>query len=576
MTKFTKIDIANAKEILTSIGKDLSKPHLLIGGIAVNHYVKARDSHDIDLICEHEVSQQIIKSFSTEDWVVDDSNDDPERPSFTVTNNSTPGLVIKFGPKITEREAYEYLDWTLFLEDAIEITYKNKAIENIYIPNASYLAYMKLISFHFRSDEKKKLQDIIDFVNLSNHKQFSMALFQSIVKKSQAEDILKNKSDSFVSYYSKIKENTVIYKFIEFFSRSDNEGKESIPVNRASSRGDSNFITQMVDAALFFRDATVFAVDEISQCITNKKVIPNRLLYKTDPGCKKWLELCGSPGYSFFQRSYNNLDSKSEEICGAIISKANRTDFDFVSLGVGDGKKDGLLLSSFLKKQEEGSHLYYYPMDINITMIERAAHNLNQMEEFTVDKDKLRIKPFVGDFFGIDNMELFYNYRKSPNIFSILGNTIGNGEESELIETLQGTIEENDFLIIEINTNQDSESIEKLEKSKISREHDLSPLHAIGVPVRDEDLDYTTIRHGEINRYSIISNTLTSIAECQLDGRRMRRFSVPIKGKIKLSIVHYYNFESFKEHIIQSLKMDVVYQSDTGGVGLLVLHKPIS
>ena len=80
----------------------------------------------------------------------------------------------------------------------------------------------------------------MDFVNLSNHKDFSMTLFQSIVKKNSAESILKEKSNAFVEHYSRIKETTVIYKFVEFFSENNKSSNELS--SKSSTRGNSNFI----------------------------------------------------------------------------------------------------------------------------------------------------------------------------------------------------------------------------------------------------------------------------------------------------------------------------------------------
>jgi hypothetical protein len=206
-------------------------------------------------------------------------------------------------------------------------------------------------------------------------------------------------------------------------------------------------------------------------------------------------------------------------------------------------------------------------------MIETAARNLAKVEEFKSDQNRVRVKPFVGDFFGINNMELFYSYRKSPNIFSILGNTIGNSEESDLINTLRGTIEVGDFTIIEFNTNQKLDSIEKLEKTKIYRQHDISPLTSLGLPVKIDELIYTTVQNDKDPKYSVVENTITSIAEYRLDRRKMKRIGVSIKGNIKLSIVHYYNFDSFNDHMQKTLEMETIYSSNEDGVGIVVLYK---
>lgn len=570
------IDLVVAKQILRDIGKKLTAPHLLIGGLAVNHYIKSRDSHDIDLVCGHNQSQYILQDiFSTTDWRITDRNDDPERPDYEI-RHKVHNILVKFGPKILERnEAYKYIDWKHLIDESNSLTYQNEELANIRIPNPAYLAYMKLISFHTRKDLNKKKADFEDFINLTNIDSFSVSQFHSIIEKHNAAAFLKSNAQSLNKYLEAEKGKSIFFNVFDIFSprREIDDEFDNTEVRKLIDRGGSDFITQMVDAALFFKDATIFAADEISQCIANKKVIPNRLLYKTEPGCKKWLELCNSPDYSFFQRSYKNLNKKSREICDAIVKVANRVDFDLISLGVGDGRKDALLLGELAKRQDNGSYLYYYPMDINITMIERAAQNLSELDEFKNNNNRIKVKPFVGDFFGIDKMDLFYNYRESPNIFSILGNTLGNNDESELIEILKNTITNGDFLIVEVNTNQEEQSIDQLEKNRISREHDLSPLSALGFPVNIDDVKYATIKRGESNKYSIVPNTLTSIGEYTFDKRKVKKFEKPINGKIKLSIVHYYDFEEFKKVLTNELEMIIIYDSNVEGVGIVVLHK---
>ncbi len=130
---------------------------LLIGGIAVNHFVKTRDSHDIDLICTHDQSYKVLKTFPSAEWNVKEENDDPTRPAYVVQNKRDPIIVFKFGPKIVERGAYPYLNWDILGEHAIPLTHKTVPLKHISIPNAAYLAYSQLISFFLRADPAKKV-----------------------------------------------------------------------------------------------------------------------------------------------------------------------------------------------------------------------------------------------------------------------------------------------------------------------------------------------------------------------------------------------------------------------------------
>ena len=126
------LPLAVAKEKLAELDKLLTDRYLLIGGIAVNHYVKSRDSHDIDLICTQDQSYKVLKTFPLDEWNITDGNDDPTRPSYVAHSKKDPRLIISFGPKLVERGAYEYLDWDALSEKSINLTHKMKS-SNIYL-----------------------------------------------------------------------------------------------------------------------------------------------------------------------------------------------------------------------------------------------------------------------------------------------------------------------------------------------------------------------------------------------------------------------------------------------------------
>ena len=379
------------------------------------------------------------------------------------------------------------------------------------------------------------------------------------------------KKDDFLSHYDKIDENSIIFEFLNLFYmvKSDAAHEENDIKQRQQERGSSNFISSMVDAALYFQDATIFASDEIKNYIEKDRVLPYKLLYKTDEGARIWLELCKSPKYTFYTKSFNNLRGEKNEIVQKIVNTANRTDFDLVSLGVGDGEKDSLLIAEFLKKAKADGDVYYYPMDTNDVMIETTAKKLSTTEDIRKNLDKLRIKPFIGDFLGIDKMDLFYNYRKSPNIFSVLGNTIGNYNELGMIQTLQGAVEPGDYVLFEINTDQSfGEKKKEFVKSKENRRHDLAPLKSVGMRYSEKDLKYQFV-DPETNTYTVVEGTVSVLAECLVAEN-----GGP-KKKVKLSVVHYYNFEQFVEHMQKKLNMKVLYQKDKDGVGLVLLHREL-
>jgi hypothetical protein len=188
------IDLQVARNQLERINDVLDKPHLLIGGLAVQRYVPLRDSKDIDLVCESAVARKLLRDlFPTSQWKVENTTDDEYRPSFVVRHQWENLGDICFGPKVLERKAYEFISWEDLLKDGVPFEQRGKPLANIVIPKCSHLAFTKLISFlsRDRAKREKRRQDLQDFVDLSNNTTlFCPQEFLSFVYKAGAWDYL--------------------------------------------------------------------------------------------------------------------------------------------------------------------------------------------------------------------------------------------------------------------------------------------------------------------------------------------------------------------------------------------------
>ncbi len=199
--------IAEAKKQVVRISTFISKPLVLVGGLAVNQYITSRMSRDIDLICSDEMSKKIIdKAFPTMDWSVSDENDDDYRPAFVITNKINKNYpAIKFGPKITERGLYQYIAFEDLFEDAKPFRLQRKEYENILIPSLECLCYMKVISFLCRDKAKtdKLEKDLKDIEDLCNNNSFRLGVFINLVRKHETQEIIKQEFPKRLNYLSK-------------------------------------------------------------------------------------------------------------------------------------------------------------------------------------------------------------------------------------------------------------------------------------------------------------------------------------------------------------------------------------
>lgn len=180
------ITIQIAKEELVRINATLKQPKLLIGGLAVQRYITTRDSKDIDIVCTHSEANDLIKIlYPSHNWDVQEVNDDDYRPSFLITHQYKDIGEIIIGPKITERSPYKFINWEELYQNALPYKFRKSNLGNILIPTCSGLAYTKLIAFLGRNitNIEKRLNDLQDLVDLSNHALFSSRDFLFFIKK---------------------------------------------------------------------------------------------------------------------------------------------------------------------------------------------------------------------------------------------------------------------------------------------------------------------------------------------------------------------------------------------------------
>lgn len=225
-----RIGIKDAKEELVRINSVLTKPHILIGGLAVNQYDISRISTDIDLVLDFNTATDIIqKLYPSLTWNTTDKNNDEIRPSYEIVNRANPELIIRFGPKILQRQPYEFINWNILFTGANKFTYQNKQLDNILVPSPVYLSFTKLISYIARKDSNpgKASADLNDFCNLTNRETWNAIDFYTIVANVNAFDYLIENL-KFSKAEKEILEKSSFYQLVNLF-RSPTEEISKIP-----------------------------------------------------------------------------------------------------------------------------------------------------------------------------------------------------------------------------------------------------------------------------------------------------------------------------------------------------------
>lgn len=170
-----------------------------------------------------------------------------------------------------------------------------------------------------------------------------------------------------------------------------------------------------------------------------KYELPDYLLYTGTGGAKNWLKLDGSGTFPIARRLKDLLEENIESIVRFIPSCMS-----LVSVGVGSGEKEKILLEELIKKKlsekpvSEKVPIRYYPVDISSQLVDLA---LEKVRDLPVER-----KGIVG---FIEDIPLFKEHWRPPVLFCVLGNTFCNYEPEIFLQLIYENIEQGDLLFFD-------------------------------------------------------------------------------------------------------------------------------
>jgi L-histidine N-alpha-methyltransferase len=158
-----------------------------------------------------------------------------------------------------------------------------------------------------------------------------------------------------------------------------------------------------------------------------------------------WLAACKDSLYPVMNQSIRNFSSLWDQARASLDPQ----NYHYVSLGVGSGEKDGLILRD-LHPMNAG--LYYFPVDMSPEMLRmggREAMKNTQVErskllpvqiDFSLDENAAELRDLLDRILG-----------DAPILFSLLGNTLSNFEyDVSLLSTISLMIKPKDRLLLEV------------------------------------------------------------------------------------------------------------------------------
>lgn len=163
-----------------------------------------------------------------------------------------------------------------------------------------------------------------------------------------------------------------------------------------------------------------------------------------------WNNACNDRFYFVMKESIESFRTRWDQIYSKNIREQK---YNYVSLGVGAGKKDESILNTLFHSNPD---LIYFPIDMSSEMLSLGVQQVIQGTKLKGN----RVFPIQIDFSTKRNInklrELFDRFwllNDHPIIFSLLGNTLANfKEDTELLRTISQLMRPNDRFILEVAT----------------------------------------------------------------------------------------------------------------------------
>lgn len=308
-----------------------------------------------------------------------------------------------------------------------------------------------------------------------------------------------------------------------------------------------------VDAAL---EVIAHSVGEIGRRLESRAPLSARDLYSTPSGAANWMALCRHAGNRHYMEALSFWHGTGgKQVAELVRDQFGRDDFDYVSLGCGDGQKDAELVRHWLDSQAD---IVYYPYDISVSLLSEAIRLVLDRVSLS-SKDRLYIKGVIADINQLDTMHGLFRQRSSPNVVALLGNGLGIlKHEHEVLRTLRDGLSDQDLLVLEVRLISGDPLPD--EHARSAWEHFyFSPLADLGVPFEPSKMTFQTAQG-----VSSIRGTNTCVVKyegIQFGGARYE--------DITLAQIHSYKTDDFL-NALRDNGFEILYTTNGRPSGSLV------
>lgn len=137
------------------------------------------------------------------------------------------------------------------------------------------------------------------------------------------------------------------------------------------------------------------------------------------------------------------------------IYKDKFEEVSLISLGSANAAKEINAIYGYLKPISSKKTFQLIPIDVSAPLIQLAVLEFHEI--FNKTNHDVSIRPIIGDIWNIADSDEEFLFKKInnnvPKIFTLLGSTIGNYREKELLIKILKMMDEKDYLILGFNLN---------------------------------------------------------------------------------------------------------------------------
>jgi hypothetical protein len=306
----------------------------------------------------------------------------------------------------------------------------------------------------------------------------------------------------------------------------------------------------------------------LKQDIENQR-IDLRFFYLIPESVELWFKIVNFSDYKFNEYGRKNVENNADDLTNVILEKSNADHVDLVDLGVGAAVKDYYLLRALLEKMpKDGKTMNYVPLDYSIAILQKVMDYIGDLMD--AYPNKLHIEGILGDFYRlVSYRDRINELSKSPKVFALLGNILGNADEYKILNAVTRSMNPNDFFLLEIDII-DNRTDDKLKvgygSDETTRNFLLTPIlkhspkyRKTGTKIEDFKL------HVDTHKLSIIPNSKTVVTSAYYGENN--------DDKMDLIRSNKYDLQSVVDYLYSNWELSHVKTYQHNSSCLLLLQK---